>query len=296
MTRITDTGVLPLYAPSMSAASLALNIPPSAASRPLILLATDFCAPARCALTCARHLAHLRGAAVRALHVMDLTSASTGKRPSYSVAEASAESRLRDIRHELRLAGLPESATLVTAGRPARAIRQAAAECHASLLILGINGARSRKASTLGATAHALLSQSPCPVLTVAPPCPDIPPSHAQPFERPLFVTDTAPGSARAALDAWPGLQAPPPIRVVLPPGGEHPLKLDPAIPRRFASPRMIELPGAAVTLLRESASARAGLIVLALRAGSYLDSFVTGSFAHTLVTEAPCPVLTVRC
>ena len=223
---------------------------------------------------------------------MDLTGASAASRPSYSVENDSARSRLRDIRRELRLAGLTESATLVTAGRPAQAIRRIAATDRVSLLVLGVNGSRSRKASTLGSTARALLRRAPCPVLTVR--VLDAR-SLAQPSNaamQPLFVTDTAPESLRAALAAWPMLAIPRQVRVVLPPEGKH----DPEIPRRFAPARVLEFPDAPLTLLREAADTSAGLIVLAFRAGCYLDSFATGSFAHALVTGAPCAVLTVRC
>lgn len=280
----------------MTAASMALKIPPSTGSREVILLATDFCAPARCALACARQVARLRGAAVRALHVMDLTGAEIAERPDYSVVHDSAQSRLRDIRRELRLAGVPESATLVTAGRPARAIREFATRDQASLLILGINGSRSRKATTLGSTTRALLRHAPCPVLTVAQNCPEDPPSRGRCFDRALFVMDTYPESLRAALTAWPATMGSRPIRVVLPPDGERRTKLDPDIPRRFAPAHILEMRAAAGAILAEAAATRAGLIVLALRSDGYLDSLAAGSIAHTLITSAPCPVLTVRC
>ncbi len=278
----------------MTAARVALAGPPSAAPRPVILLATDFCAPARSALACACQIARLRGASVRAVHVMDLTGASSADRPSYSIAHDSAASRLRDIRREMRRAGVAESATLVTAGSPARAIRQVAAKEQASLLILGVNGTRSRKPSTLGPTARALLGHAPCSVLTVAACDPKLHTETPRSLDRPLFVTDTASESLRAALAAWPALSRPQ-IRLVLSPRGQSRLQLDPDIRRRFAPARVLEFHGAALTLLRESAAIHAGLIVFSLRAGGYLDSFASGSFAHALITAAGCPVLTVR-
>lgn len=271
-----------------------MQIPPAHSSAQVILLATDFCAPARSALVCARQIARQRGASVHALHVMDLTSASAAGRPSYTVVHDSAQSRLRDIRRELRLAGLPESATLVTAGRPAQAIRRIAATDHASLLVLGVNGSRSRKASTLGATARALLGHAPCPILTVQ--ALDIRSHPSCDATQPLFVIDTAAESLHAALAAWPMLSGARHIRVVFPPDGKRSPEFDPETARRFAPARVLELPGAPFALLRDAAELRAGLIVLAFRAGGYLDSFATGSFAHAVVTEAPCPVLTVRC
>ena len=266
-----------------------------------ILLATDFCDPAQCALACARQIARLRGAAVRALHVMDFTGAAADERPPYSAVRDSAEHRLREIRRELRLAGVPESATLVAAGRPARAIRATAVQYQAALLILGLNGSRSRKSSTLGATARALLRHSPCPVLTVAAPCPDLSPEpasaralHHPILERPVFVADTAPESLRAALAAWPSPAESSTTRVVLPPDGRRRIVQGAATPKIPAG--SLEFAGAARTLLRKAEATRAGIIVLGLRGGGYLDSFATGSFAHAIATGAGCPVLTVRC
>ncbi|HTV83488.1 MAG TPA: universal stress protein [Acidobacteriaceae bacterium] len=270
----------------MTPKSLA-DVPSSPGSPQVILLATDFCAPARCALACARQIARLRRASVRALHVLDLTGAAHGERPPFSVVHDSAASQLREIRRELRLAGVSESATLVAAGRPARAIRQTAEHYQPALLILGLNGSRSRKSTALGTTARALLADAPCPILTVAPPCPDRTASRAQPFARPLLITDTDPRTFRAALAAWPETAAL--MRIVLPPGAaEH----APEAPRAPT----LRFPGAARALLHEAADSRAGIVVLALRAGGYLDSFATGSFAHAILTKAHCPVLTVRC
>lgn len=232
---------------------------------------------------------------MRALHVMDLTRAAADS-PSYSVVQESAKSRLREIRRELRLAGVPESATVVAAGSPARAIRQAAARGHASLLIVGINGARSRKPNALGATARALLGHAPCPVLTVSRACDERAAKASACFDRPLFITDTAPESLRAAIAAWPTLSSSRQIRIVLPADGHQRLQPDPAIPRRFAPAHVLPLPGAAHALLREAADTAAGIIVLAFRTGGYLDSFASGSVAHALITTASCPVLTVRC
>lgn len=234
-------------------------------------------------------MAQLRGASVRALHVLDLTTAAS----SFAIARDAAERMLREVRRELRFAGIRETATLVSAGRPARAIREAAVQYQSSLLMLGVNGARSRKPSTLGATARALLANAPCPVVTVSHGCDGRRPA----LENPLFVTDTAPESLAAALAAWPLANAvcEIPLCVVLPPNSRRLPKTFAAITERIAPVLPLEHDGAAAAILQEAAVKDAGLIVLAFRGGSWLDSWSSGSVSHGIVTAATCPVLTVR-
>lgn len=258
-----------------------------------ILLATDFCEPARRALASVRQLARARGAAVRALHVTDLTgtTASQREQTSYSSVRDSAERMLREIRRELRLAGVQESAMLIAAGRPAKAIREMAEQRRAGLIALGLNGPRSRRPSTLGATTRSLLKHAPCPVLTVGSRVPGTPVSCKGDCwcERALIVTDNHPESLAAALSAWPPPSGSEPVvRVVLPPDTRQ---QPPPEPREGTLP----LAQAARLLLREAAARKTGVIVLALRTGGYLDSFAARTVAHTLVTRAACPVVTVR-
>lgn len=283
----------------MPSASPTVAVDPGVGRPGEILLATDFCEPARRALGCARQLAQARGAAVCALHVMDLTKAPAAERrtASYNAARDSAERMLRDIRRELRLAGVKESATLAAAGRPSRAIRETAEQRGAGMIALGLNGARSRRASTLGATARALLRQAPCPVLTVGTGVPEVPSSRTAACwcQRAMYITDTHVESLRAAMAVWPPATdaEKAPVWAVLPPGFDEDLPggLDPS----FAAARRLPLTGAALTLLHEAAERGAGVMVLALRTGEYLDSFASGSLGHALATGAACPVLTVR-
>lgn len=256
-----------------------------------ILLATDFCDSSRSALACARQMAQLRGASVRALHVLDLTTAAS----AFTMARDAAERMLREVRRELRFAGIRETATLVSGGRPARAIREAVAQYRPSLLIVGANGARSRKASTLGATARALLAHASCPVVVVSHGFEERRPASA--LENCLFVVDAEPESLTAALAAWP-VATPArdvPLCVVLPPKSRRLPKRLAETPERFAPVRTFRHDDAAATILQEAAAREAGLIVLAIRAGGSLDSWTSGGVAHSIVTAANCPVLTVR-
>lgn len=256
-----------------------------------ILFATDFCEPARRALAYAIRMARRQGYAVRALHVLDLTRGDSGEAISYTTAHDSAEQRLRQVRRELRLAGVGESATLIDGGRPARAIRQAAAHYAPALLVLGLNGARSRSPSALGATARALLTSAPCPVVTVSAAFQDS--SVSLPFRNPLFVTDGDSAGFHAALHACPVPADGAPVRIVAAGGASR------RIPRsrmKSFSPIVVDLERAATQIPDELEGIRPDLLVLSVRSGGVLDSFASGSLAHRLLTLAPCPVLTVRC
>jgi nucleotide-binding universal stress UspA family protein len=265
----------------------------TAASNPSdqILLATDFSDASRSALACARQMAQLRGASVRALHVLDLITTAS----SFAIARDAAQRMLREARRELRFAGVRETATLISGGHPSRAIREAAVRYRPSLLILGLNGVRSRNASTLGATARALLTQPPCPVITVKHGYQERMPASM--LENFLFVTDAAQESLASALTAWPLADTVRdiPVCAVLPPTSRRKEKKVIEIPERFTLLNAFRHDDAAAVIMQKTAAGNAGLIILAFRAGAYLDSWSPGSVAHGIVTTASCPVLSVR-
>lgn len=263
---------------------------------PPILLATDFCEPARRALLVARRIAHLGDAAVRAIHVIDLTENAEARQPSVATARQSAERMLRDVRRELRLFGVRESATLITAGRPAPAIRDAAIQFQSGLLVIGLCGARHRL-SAIGSTARALLSSAPCPVLAVSATCPERPA-----FARVQILTDGDAASLEAALRITP----PAPdqqlsVSAVCSSGATE----EPEAVHNGSQPpvRILASHQVAAALLAGSSAARPDLVpnfepdlvIVAFRTGSHLDTLSPGAPAHTLLTTAPCPVLTVR-
>ncbi len=260
-----------------------------------ILFATDFAEPSRRALSCAKQIARLRNASVRVFHVIDVAGAD---QHSFSAARDSAERRLRDVRRELRLAGIANTATLITGGTPVLAIQAAAVKYKPELLVLGLHGERMILGPSLGATVLGILRKSRLPVLTVGTRSPEHVPSSDQAaadFARVLFVTDVLRPSLTAALRAWPvaeGQRAP--LLAALPPSRVNP-NFSLGLRRQFASVRLLPHDEAAETILSEIASAPFHLLVLSIRAGRYLDSLLAGSVIHTLITHAPCPVLTVR-
>lgn len=257
-----------------------------------ILFATDFCEPSQRALLYVKKLALVRKAAVRSIHVIDLTDGAGTRHRSFSAARQSAERRLREVRRELRLAGIQETAALISGGKPADAILEAAAQYRLGILAIGVNGASSAKSSSLGRTARVLLQKARWPVLTVGAGCA----AHTKtaPTGKQLFVTDAAPESLRAARMAWPVPQndEPASIYTVLPPAcPELPGWID-----SFFDPiRLLQHDGAAEMILSHARDLSIDWVVASLRKSAYLDSFARHRFAHTLLTKAPCPVLWVR-
>src|SRR5690348_549399 len=86
---------------------------------PDILFATDFSESSQRALICVKHLARLRGATVRSIHVIDLAHANG----NYNQCQDNALRGLRRVRRELRLAGVKESANVINAGTDRKSTR-----------------------------------------------------------------------------------------------------------------------------------------------------------------------------
>lgn len=251
-------------------------------STPVILYATDFSDSSHRALICVKHMARLRGLTVRSVHVLDLAGADG----HFEKLQDSAHKDLRRVRRELRLAGIKEIPSMITAGAPAPAICSAARRYGAGILVIGVSGDNFVISSVMGTTARSILRNAPCPVMTVGIRSED-PPSHK--FDRVLYVADTDPYALPKALCAWPirnRLEAP--YFVVLPPG-EDPDGEDPQGVERIPSRAAVRY------LLHQAKELNADLVVLAVRTGSYLDSFTTGTLAYRIIARAPCPVLTVR-
>ncbi|MGC2581272.1 MAG: universal stress protein, partial [Acidobacteriaceae bacterium] len=264
----------------------------------------DFCEPARRALAFARLIARRRSEPLRAVHVLnltdsDLTGPGDASQRSFTAAHDSAERALREIRRELRLAGIENAATLISAGQPAAALRQLVQQHEPSLLVLGLNGAGSRNSpdqeTRPGTTTLSLLAAPPCSILTVNQRCPQTPAADA--LERVMIVIDATAKSLRAALDIWPPdpTQPSPTILAVLAPGANSKWELPADLRRRFLLTLARDHAKAADTVQRHVSQAGVGLIIAAFGSESPLSSLTRGALAHSLLTQASCPVLTLR-
>jgi nucleotide-binding universal stress UspA family protein len=266
----------------------------SSIPNPEILFATDFSEPARRALACAKQIARRRGAFLRVLHVIDLTSHTVPAHNSFNAAIESARRWLRTNRRQLRLAGIQEAATIISGGSISLAVRDAAIRYHATLLVMGLHGDPRIATPSFGGNVRRLFRSSPCPMLTAGVRGPNNP---APTFERVLFVTDPSPEGVAAARQAWPLDGQPEPIAhfVVLPSDATaqlvHGIDAAPALaPRSIVAQQQ-----AAGVILAKAADAKADLIVIGLRRGSCLDTLSLGSVIRSIWSKVACPVLTAR-
>jgi nucleotide-binding universal stress UspA family protein len=132
-----------------------------------ILVGTDFSDAADAALDVARDLAHRLGSEIVLLHA----SEALGVVPGSDLAEDARERAQRQI--DERLARLHakdvRARGSVRGGLRVDVLLQAAADEHASLLVLGTK-AHSRLAELFGSLIDSVIDRAPCPVVTVRPP------------------------------------------------------------------------------------------------------------------------------
>jgi len=260
-----------------------------------ILYATDFSEPSKRALAYARQIALRRGALLRALHVIDLMGHTSGStHASFNAAIEGARRRMRVLRRELRLAGINEDSTIIPAGSISLAIRDAIVRYRCTMLVMGLHGEPGVMVPTFGGNVRRLFRTAPCPILTVGLHGSDNPEPA---LERVLFVTDMSAESVTAAREAWPAGKTGTAMAhfAVLPPkdapDSSSPLEPPPGL----AALRIVANHQAAPLTLAKAEADRADLVVVAMRAGSYLDTLASGSVIRTILSKASCPVLTVR-
>lgn len=174
-----------------------------------IVAGTDFSDASAQGLARAADLAREFGARLTLAHVVpsslwddigaQLASAvGIGAQPTVDAALAQARERLQERGRALAAAHGVACEARVSAGRPAAALAQIAAESGADLLVVGAHGAHPVRALVVGTTAQKLLRVAPCPVLVVKRPPPFA-------YRTVLVPTDFS-APARAALVATAAL------------------------------------------------------------------------------------------
>jgi nucleotide-binding universal stress UspA family protein len=135
-----------------------------------ILVATDFSEASDAALTVAVDLARRLGAELILVHACE----ELGVVPGSDLAEEARHKAQQEIDARLaRLHGKDLRARgVVRGGLVVDEIVEAAADEHASLLVLGTE-THSRLAELFGSVVDSVLDRAPCPVLAVRPPTPD---------------------------------------------------------------------------------------------------------------------------
>ena len=184
------------------------------------------------------------------------------------------------------------------------------------LIVMGTRGRSGIGKFLLGSTTEEIFRQAPCPVLTVGPHSPSEPGKGGH-FTRILFATDFTPESVAAAPYAISLAQEYQAhltlLHVIKGPNAAdlvHPVelhasfeqllqKLVPPEPELFCVPEYtIERGAVAEKILAVAEQSKADLIVLGVRQPKGFPGAATHlpiSIAHKVVSDAACPVLTVR-
>ncbi len=157
-----------------------------------ILFATDFSQCSASALECLCAVAELHGATVRVVHVIspgqDEAAALRGHSESQTI-----QTKMTDFLGEHPITGVPFEAW-VARGPIAQTLMNLARCEHIDLIALGTRGLGQRL-SALGSVTGQILSEAPCPVLTVG----EHMRAHiAERLGRILYATDFSPASLRA--------------------------------------------------------------------------------------------------
>ena len=281
-----------------------------------ILFATDFSPVAAAALPFAAQLAQTYEARLFAVHAKSpenyaLPTAGIGLAADAQVEELAIELRRNMYNRYPRV----ETDVLVVEGGVWGVVSAVADEKQADLIVVGTNGRQGIGKFILGSVAEEILRRATCPVLTVGPHCPAASKGAAT-FKKILYATDFGESSPAAAAYAVALAQEHEAHLTLLhviasPRAGElvRPPELEAAALERlrtfvsddaqlWCEPRAIVAHGdPAEEILATAEKERADLIVLGLRntKGVGRATHLPMAVAHKVVSQATCPVLTVR-
>jgi nucleotide-binding universal stress UspA family protein len=277
-----------------------------------ILFATDFSSTAELTLPYAVEIARRSGATIHAVHVVQpdiypLVPPSEWPK----IAQEEAEFR-KEMRNQLEkeLQGLPHE-FLNPEGDVWQNLANIIEDKNIDLLILGTHGRTGIEKVLVGSVAEKVFRQATCPVLTVGPAI-SSKPNHAATTELNciVYATDFSPESLAAApyavylakeyraelilthsiQDAEPGQEE----------SAYHTLRdvVPTSVDLAFKPRCVVERGAPGDTILRVAARNDADMIVLGVRSAQGHPVAITHlsrSIAYKVVTEATCPVLTVR-
>jgi nucleotide-binding universal stress UspA family protein len=282
-----------------------------------ILFATDFSPASDVAIPYASALAKYYGAKLYALHVKPpVVNPMTPPRSWKTLEEAASREDEQYNQNILKsFAGIrPE--ILINEGDLCSNIEAIMKETEIDLIVMGTRGRSGAARFVLGSTAERIFRQATCPVLTVGPNSPAGPKPHGE-FSHIVFATDfTSESTAGAAyaislaqeyqayLTLLHVVEEPKANELVRPAelttSSEHLLrKLVPADAELWCVPEfVVERGDVAEKILDVAARSKADLIVLGVRQATGFPGAATHlpiAVAHSIVSRAACPVLTVR-
>jgi nucleotide-binding universal stress UspA family protein len=281
-----------------------------------VLFPTDFSSAANSALPYAAEIARRHGAKLYAVHVLPsgtyvMTPAETWPTSIEGMMTEAKQQAGELVSH---LEGV-EAEVLVRSGDIWTVIEEVVEGCKIDLIVLGTHGRTGWGKVLLGSVAESIFRKALCPVITVGPHC-SADPKRSVEFHQILFATNFSPESLVAAPyalflaqenqakltllhvveDPKSGLGNPDQL---VPPELPMLCRIVPKDARLWREPEFLVEEGiAAGKILQIAAEKKADLIVLGVhppRGPLHADTHLPMTTAHRVVSQAPCPVLTVR-
>jgi nucleotide-binding universal stress UspA family protein len=280
-----------------------------------ILFPTDLSVGSEKALLFAESVARRYGSKLIAAHVISPLETSMVPPEGWGACQQALDEAATFQMGELerRMPKLPHEC-LVEQGLVGDVISELIEEKDADLLIMGTHGRSGLDRLLMGSVAEEAFREAPCPVLTIGPKVPAQAPQEAE-FKHIVLATDFHPGSQALtyALSLAQEFQALLTIVHIVPQAARTPENFESIVEARTRNLRALVEPeadlwctpeyvvrfgSAAEGILEIAAEKQADLIVLGARsAGRHIGAatHAIAATAHTVVSQAHCPVLTVR-
>jgi nucleotide-binding universal stress UspA family protein len=281
-----------------------------------ILFPTDFSSAGNAALPYALEIARRYGAKLYSLHVVTSDSyVITAPETRPILAKRALREANRKAQELLSHVEGVETEVLVRSGDIWTAVADVIETYKIDLTVLGTHGRTGWGKVLLGSVAETIFRKASCPVITVGPHC-ATDPKQSVDFHHIVFATNFSPESFVAAPYAVslaqenqakltllhvveePGSGLGNPDQLVPP---ELPMlcRIIPAEARLWCDPEFLVEEGfAANKILEIAAQKNADLIVIGVHPPHgplHADAHLPMTTAHQIVSQAPCPVLTVR-
>jgi nucleotide-binding universal stress UspA family protein len=280
-----------------------------------ILLATDFSGASQAAFQTALGVCGVLQAKLTILHVFEYAEAvppeTGGQLLELDKVYAEARTSLDGLARVAQMAGV-RCETVLSGGLAPQTILETIRSKQIGLAVLGTNALHGFERLVFGSTAESVLRAASCPVLTVGPLAVNSVRTD-QTDEPIIFPTDfheSTMGAIRYAASFCEATGSPLHCLHVLPrtvEGGYQshivPQIMTEALQQVVAeNGTTIDPPVCAITYGSEISNAvvdyarqhKAKLIVLGIRQASMMASHVPAHIAYRIITEAPCPVLTM--
>ena len=276
-----------------------------------ILFATDFSRVSEAALPFAVAVARRFQSSIEAVHVLApgelqplaeaapiILQTPITQRAEQQMAELLRSDAFGDVAHDGRVRSGVEIWTEIEA---------LIASEQVDLVVVGTHGREGLKQIVLGSIAETIFRAAPCPVLVVGP---RVPKKSTLPvFRDLLFATDLSPASLKAVPFVQGFAEENQADVIVLHVSQEkvHDRKeqalaaeslgkwMRELIPPKLGWEYEVQFGSPVESVLKLAADRQCDLILLGAHHASNFASHLPGAVAHRIVSEAPCPVLTVH-